>query len=104
MSIIKAVDVIRDECGMWTHPDFPHWDEGVDISVMNKWFGDNDGTWFIETLEDCNQDDLVDDWFEQGNFNCSKWKPKCSKSGSFLLSIHDTDDGPIAAFFVPNGS
>ncbi len=31
----------------------------------------------------------------------SDWQPVCDKAGSFLLSIHDTEDGPVALFFAP---
>jgi hypothetical protein len=75
MSQIQAATIERDE-GYWTHPDFPEWDEGTKKAEFERFYDDSDS-------------------------DISDWSPVYEKAGSFLLSIHDTEDGPVALFFAP---
>jgi hypothetical protein len=103
MKKIQAIDVVRDEFGMFLHPDFndPSWDESTTVEVMNKWFADNGGEIYYTFMDGDAPDEVTEAWFENDDYDCSKWEPKCDKEGAFLLSIHDTEGGPIAVFFVP---
>ena len=100
MSQIKEVEVKRGELGMWTHPDFPNRDEDVSIDDLVNWFHKNNGHWFHDRFERSASVELQDKWCKDGD--CSEWIPECGQPGSFLLSIHDTDVGPVATFFCPN--
>tara|TARA_Y100000588_G_scaffold186210_1_gene200081 strand:+ start:22511 stop:23161 length:651 start_codon:yes stop_codon:yes gene_type:complete len=98
---IKATEVNRDENGWWVHPDLPEWGEGVAEAEIAAWFKSNGITHFIDCFEHSASDELNDKWFDGGICDCSDWLPSCDAPDSFLLSIHDTDDGPIALFAVP---
>ena len=102
---IKPVKVIRDEAGMGTHPDFPSCDEiGETLGKrFRKWLDRNNGGVLIDKFEDRASEELQKSWFELGEYNCSDWTPKCNIPQAFLISIHDTEDGPIAVFFIPWG-
>lgn len=100
--MIKALEVNRDERGMWSHPDFPRWDEGTSIECMSKWFSANKGNHYIDTLENSARDEVSEAWFDGELESCLDWTPHCSKNNAFLLSVHDTEDGPVAVYFVPN--
>lgn len=86
-NIIQPVEVVRDCDGFWTHPDFPLWDEGTPASEVHKWCDDNDLSLLIIHMEN-------DD---EGICNCTPWEPT-HPDNSFLLSIHDTEDGPVAIY------
>ena len=105
MSQIKAATIKRDE-GYWTHPDFPEWDEGTTRAESEAWAADNGGEFVAIWFESDAPENLIERFFDDGDSDISDWNPVCEKSGSFLLSIHDTEDGPVALFFDPknNGS
>ncbi|MGI2111851.1 hypothetical protein ACRN9C_21060 [Shewanella frigidimarina] len=100
MSQIQAATIERDE-GYWTHPDLPEWDEGTTRAECEAWAADNGGEFVVIRFEYDAPEKLIDSYFEQGETDISDWLPVCEKAGSFLLSIHDTEDGPVALFFAP---
>ncbi|WP_342345782.1 hypothetical protein [Shewanella dokdonensis] len=102
--MIKPADIIRDNDGLWTHPDLPEWDEGTTKEQVDAWASENGGTIHVEWMDGNAPQELTDRYFEVGEPDCSYWYPCCNKEGNFLLSIHDTEDGPVALFFVPNSS
>ena len=48
-------------------------------------------------------ENLQDEYYSK-NFDCinvlKKWNPECSIKPSFLLSIHESEEGPIAIFAI----
>lgn len=104
MNTIKPAPVVRDDCGYWTHPDLPVWDEGTTREQIDAWAKENNGTIVVELMDGDAPEEVSDRYFECDVADCSYWYPHCSKAGNFLLSIHDTEDGPIAMFFVPTQS
>ncbi|MCG7551588.1 hypothetical protein [Pseudoalteromonas sp. Of7M-16] len=98
---IKPVKVERDENGWWVHPDLPKWDEGTCQNEIAAWFEKNRVTYFIDHFESSATEEQSNRWFEEGNCDCSDWQPTCDEDNSFLLSIHDTEYGPIGIFAVP---
>ena len=95
--LIKQIEVKRDEDGAWTHPDFPDFEEGENDKIQ-QWLKDQGLTLHLTFLE---YDDPVaaDRYFEAGEADFSYWEPtKPDGIGWFLLSIHDTEDGPCAWF------
>ena len=100
MSQIQAATIKRDE-GYWTHPDLPEWDEGTTQAECEAWAADNGGEFVVIRFEYDAPEKLIDSYFEQGETDISDWLPVCKKTCSFLLSIHDTEDGPVALFFAP---
>ena len=102
MSNIKQAVMERDPCGFWMHPDFPAWDEGTDVKVITDWFKERKGTHFVDWMEFSGSEDIVDKWFDGNLMSCEDWYPSCPEPGAFILSIHDTENGPVAIFFVPS--
>jgi len=102
---IQPQEVKRCEDGFWTHENFPDFDgaEYPTNEQVDKWLSENSigirSFWFENDAEDS----LVERYFEEGDLTaCAEWNPTCESPGAFLISIHDTEDGPIAVFAIPN--
>ncbi|MGR3972624.1 hypothetical protein [Shewanella sp. 1180_01] len=100
MNPIQAATVEREE-GYWTHPDLPEWDEGVTRVECEAWAARQGGEFVAIWFELDAPENLIERYFDEGDTDISDWHPVCDKAGSFLLSIHDTEDGPVALFFAP---
>ncbi len=50
---IQAVDVKRDDHGMWAHPEHPNWDEETSANTINAWFERNNIDFFIDKINIC---------------------------------------------------
>ncbi len=98
---LQLVTVERDENGFWTHPNFPEWHEGSTRAEVNAFFDELKLGYAVYSMEFNAPDELVEKYFEDGDYGCVGWNPECDKAGSFLLSIHDTEDGPVAIFAYP---
>jgi hypothetical protein len=99
--MIKKVEVNRDSDGFWTHPDLPDWGETISRSEFEAWEAENQiKTKFVYMDGDAEQS-FVDEWFEDGICDCSPWIPTFPSDSAFLLSIHDTEDAPVAIFAEP---
>ena len=94
---IEAAPVSRDEYGFWSHPDLPGFDEGD---------GDKYRAWVVQQqikvqrvdMEDDASDEL-NDRIMQGEIEATAdWEPTSPGPDWFLLTIHDTEDGPVAWF------
>lgn len=92
--LLQPVEVVRSDIGYWVHPD-----------IVNMAFATN-GEWElfkqqqnIETTFICLEDDApeaVKDAYSEGDIDISGWNPtKPAGAGWFMLSIHDTDNGPV---------
>lgn len=101
MDTIKQVTTHRDEQGFWTHPDLPAWDEGTTLDEMNAWAAANGFDFKVIWFHDDAPEKLLERWFEENDAKaCAQWQPSLEPESGFLLSIHDTEDGPIALFAV----
>lgn len=99
MDRINQVQVNRDEQGFWTHPDFPAWDEDTASDEMNAWLAANGINFKAIWFHDDAPESLLESWFEGNDAAaCAQWQPTFNPESGFLLSIHDTEDGPIALF------
>jgi hypothetical protein len=101
MTKIQAAEVERDE-GYWTHPDFPEWDDGTTRAECEAWAADNGGEFVVIRFENDAPEKLIERFYDDDESDISDWNPICENAGSFLLSIHDTEDGPVALFLAPN--
>lgn len=99
---IQPVDVVRDE-GVFTHPDLPDWGEYVPNDVLDAWASDNNIKLEIIHLENDGDADeeLVEQWFDWKLSNFSFWNPAPPADNAFMLSIHDTEDGPCVWWAIP---
>lgn len=101
-SHIKEIEVSRDKNGWWTHPELPEFGDSSTVHQILEWFKSNHiKPSFILMSDDC-QEGFVEKWFDEGLTNCSPWTPTPPNKNSFLLSIHDTEDGPVAWFATPS--
>lgn len=98
---LLPVPVERDENGYWSHPDFPMWDERNTDEEVKWYLGAQGLELYVAMLSDCEGCQAYDAYFNQDSIDVSTWAPTCHKPDSFLLSIYDNEDGPIALFAAP---
>lgn len=102
---IKPQEINRCEHGFWTHADFPDFDgaEHPTDYQIDKWLSDNNINFRVFWFESDAEESLLDRYFDDGDLSaCAEWNPVCDSYGAFLISIHDTEDGPVAIFAIPN--
>lgn len=97
---IKKLPVERDEMGFWTHPELPNFGEAVSITELEEFEAKNNITVKIIPMESDASQELIDKWFDDGE-SCLDWQPTAPSKSSFILSIHDTEDGPYVWWAVP---
>ena len=94
IKLIQPAPVVRDEYGMFQHPDMPDFDEG-DGDKCKAWIAEQGlhvGMVSLEFAEPA----IADRYFESHDPDCSYWEPdRPEGDGWFCLAIHDTDDGPV---------
>lgn len=100
---IEPAKVNRDEDGYWVHPGMPEWDEGTSGEEIDRWFSENHLSYWINKFEDSDTatDAMHDAYYNNGDIGVPDWQPECPAEGAFLLSIHDTEEGPVAVFAIP---
>lgn len=100
---IQPEQISRDEYGFWTHSQFPDFDgrEIITKEEWDQWCAENNITTNVVHFEYDAPEELQDEWYEDGLCDCNKWEPTKPVDNAFLLSLHDTDDGPIAIFAIP---
>ncbi|WP_213993815.1 hypothetical protein [Sodalis sp. dw_96] len=98
---IQPVKPQRDENGWWSHPDYiPDLEEDALRVEFDVWLEVNG----VECVARLMEDDLEPGspeavaW-ESLDCDCSAWNPKPPEgTGWFLVSVHDTEDGPSAVW------
>lgn len=102
---IKKLPINRNELGEWTHPELPSFGEGITHSEIASWASSNKLSVEILFLyeDESLSEEVVDSFFDvKKPYNgFSFWEPKIPKAESFLLSLHDTEDGPVAWIATP---
>lgn len=93
---IKAEKVERSSDGSWTHSQLPHWEDYVPPCELEAWKKENSIEIVFKWMEDDEDCEFVEEWFEEGSGDFSDWKPSPPNPEYFLLSINDTEDGPIS--------
>lgn len=100
-STIKAVEVIRDDYGFWFHPDLPNWNESTKTADMRLW-AKSVGLTSIDFV--CFEleapEALVDRYIEGEEKVVAEWEPECKFENSFLLSIHENENGVFAMYAI----
>ena len=95
IKLIQPVPVVRDENGMFQHPDLPDFDEG-DGDKSKAWTAAQGLEVAMVSLDGSAPEEVADRYFESGDPDCSYWEPyKPDGEDWFCLAIHDTDDGPV---------
>lgn len=100
---IQPAEVNRDENGYWVHPELPEWDDGTTPTDIESWFSLNNLNYWIDRFEDSATatEEMHEAYYGDGDSGVPDWEPECPVKDSFLLSIHDTEDGPVAVFATP---
>lgn len=96
--------VQRDEYGDYKHSQLPNFDgaECVSKEVISKWQEEMDFTLVINHMDY----EITEDhpawvhYFEDGDAGFGEWCPEAPSENAILLSIHDTEDGPVAWWAV----
>lgn len=105
---LVEIPVERDENGYWSHPA---WDaifcdrEGMSRNELkSRLASKNLECTFIELECDYSteSEDAVYRYFERGDRDVSDWNPAPPEGdGWFIVSIHETDDGPVCYWVRP---
>lgn len=98
---MKKQKVERDENGYWTHSEMMFWDEGTTRDEVDRWFLSKGLIHHAVWFESDAPEDVQSKYFEKGDPNISGWFPTVNIEDAFLVSIHDTEDGPVAIFAQP---
>lgn len=103
--MINLEEVKRDEYGYWTHSQYPSC-ENYDgwKAILDKFQQENDITVHHFMLDDDGSEQGLaasEKYWGTGYADISAYDPVIP-SGSFLLSIHDTEDGPCVVYATPN--
>lgn len=94
--LLAPREIVRDEDGWLTHPDFPICDEDVRADKFLEAFRIESA--FVGMEEDVDFE-TYDRYVESEEPNCSAWIPTPpAGNGWLLLEIYDTEDGPHALF------
>jgi hypothetical protein len=106
--MLTAEPVARDTYGEWTHPALldlfargGEEREQVPADEWNAWKADHG----IETDFNFMESELDPDhpacirYFEEGDPVFVGWEPESPGEEWHLLSIHDTEDGPVAVWY-----
>ena len=91
--------------GWWSHPDHPSEEELSPLN-MEAWLNVLGLTYRIVSLENDDSPGAQEArkaYFENSETDISAWDPQPPKNGNVwqLVSIHDTEDGPVAVFIAP---
>ncbi|MBC8737138.1 hypothetical protein F6X40_09995 [Paraburkholderia sp. UCT31] len=96
--LVEPATVHRDKNGYWTHPLFAN----ADVETPREWqiwLAAHQLTACLKYLEyETCASAIADRYFEGGDANVSDWNPTPPGPEWFLLSLHDTQNGPVAAF------
>jgi len=106
--MLEPEKVIRDEHGEWMHSELRKLfgsgeteREMVPQAECDAWLSEHNIEMYFTSMED----DLDDDhpaWirhFEDGEPGCVGWSPSPPGPEWQLMSIHDTDDGPVVGWY-----
>ncbi|MFP1891058.1 hypothetical protein ACLEEJ_00350 [Lonsdalea quercina] len=95
---ITPVAVERDEYGYWTHPDYYAYCDGreyIPKSEYDQWLKQIGMESVVVCLE-YDDESLKQTMYFEWDPDVRGWEPpKPDGEGWFIVSIHDTDDGPV---------
>jgi hypothetical protein len=95
VTLIQPAPVERDAEGWWSHPGIPDFDE--DHAAYKAWL-EAQGLDIKYTLLDDEDDEhpVRQSYFDNEDTGVSAWEVAPPRGeGWFVLSIHDTEDGPV---------
>ena len=94
--LLAPREIVRDEDGWLTHPDFPICDEDVHAGKLLEAIRIESA--FV-SMEDDVSAEAYEEYHESESPYCSSWTPTPpTGNGWVLIEIYDTEDGPYALF------
>ena len=103
VSQIHPVDVVRDSDGWFSHPQYlaePEWEyiEFIGREDFDRYCAER-GIEAAMTSMESDDLDMLGQYVELGLCHCRDWQPSRPEGdGWFVLSIHDTEDGPVCVW------
>ncbi len=103
---IQPEDVIRDECGFWTHSQYPDFEgrESISKEEWEQWCTSHGiKAHIVDFTSDVNvTEEECEKYFDDPSGSCATWQPTPPKeTNAFLFSLHETENGPVAIFAIP---
>ena len=95
--MMKAINVERDQFGMWVHPDLPQWREDTTTEQAEAWFARQGLTHHLVLMDG----EHGEQWVKGELESCIEWQPETDVKDAFLVGIWDTEDGVVAMFAAP---
>lgn len=96
----ESIQIERNKHGYWSHPEYPNWDETVSAKEMHQWFSGYGLMFSVTYFESDASEAQQTRFFEKGDPDVSDWNPTPPNGHAFLLSIHETEEGPVAVWAV----
>ncbi len=94
---MKAINVERDDKGMWVHPELPTWGENTSDTHVETWFASQGLEHHLVLMEG----ELGEQWGKGELDSCAEWTPETDVKDAFLVGIWATEDGVVAMFASP---
>lgn len=95
MQQIKPMEPQRDRDGYWTHPDVPEIETTEQFNAWQAEQGFQCSVVMLDGDDGVGSEDAQKRYFEEGDTDILCWQPsKPDGEGWFIVSIHDTEDGP----------
>lgn len=103
---LRAVPVVRDDDGFWTHPDYfsPAGDREYGApGEFEQWLQQHQLEYTLHRMADEVTEEVMERYVRSGSPDCRNWTPETPAGpGWFTGSIHDTeDDGPVCVWLRP---
>lgn len=101
---LEPVEVARDALGWWSHPGYlaEYGDDEISGEECASWFARHRLESAQTLMSDEVKPEVAEAYFNDGQCNCSAWAIKPPPgAGWFLLSIYDSEDGPVCDWGRP---
>lgn len=96
MQQIKPMEPQRGQHGYWTHPDVPDIETDAQFKAWQAEHGFQLSIVLLESDDGIGSEDVRQRYFEEGDSDILAWQPsKPDGEGWFIVSIHDSEDGPV---------
>ncbi|EEY36252.1 hypothetical protein [Vibrio mimicus] len=97
---IQAVEVKRDEMGNFYHPDYPWWWQEGSFKEIHGWYAESGLFFHVDFFDHSASEELKEEFYASESKSLAIWNPKPPCAAAFLLSIQDSEDGPLAIWAV----
>ena len=97
---LSPAPVARDEDGWWTHPEFlAEYDDEITTEEYQAWCARKRIETSLTFMNDDASEEINERYGNDGACSCADWTitPRAG-AGWFMVSIHDTEDGPVCVW------